>query len=265
MLCGAIPADVLGDRLDWRTLSVAAEQRIDPQHVKAVKDPEVQRKIRHAAKEGIKMHDYPLDEPPSAELREKVDHRIEEWLKDRKNKAAKQVHLTDCHPWQDIEHRQYHAAIDQHGKVHCFIIMALLSPEHGWQVKFALDFPDATSGAIEMAILHALSFVGAKGCTDVTFGGGASNEFTPGHNLKGTRVKVLAKAYKSIATELHLTNKSEFRRRLGTEDVGLPFLRLIWRIYADTFCRTRYMSVIHLMVLDLLVCYLTPILGRPSC
>jgi len=38
---------------------------------------------------------------------------------------------------------------------------------------------------------------------------------TPGKNLKGTRFKVLSKAYSAIATELKLTNKTEFRTKLG--------------------------------------------------
>jgi hypothetical protein len=38
---------------------------------------------------------------------------------------------------------------------------------------------------------------------------------TAGKNLKGTRFKVLSKAYHAIATELKLTNKTEFRTKLG--------------------------------------------------
>jgi hypothetical protein len=95
------------------------------------------------------------------------------------------------------------------------VILAQLAPEHGWQVKFALDFPGAPSGAIEATIIHALKALAAVGATSVTFGSGASSSFTPGHNLKGTRVKVLSKAYHAIANDLHLINKSEFREKLG--------------------------------------------------
>ena len=96
--------------------------------------------------------------------------------------------------------------------------MAQLSPDHGWQVKFSLDFPGAPSGSIEALVMHAVKAAAAGGATAVTFGGGAMNKFVPGHNLKGTRVKVLSKAYHAIATELKLTNKSEFREKLGANE-----------------------------------------------
>lgn len=215
LLCGKAVEDVLSNNFDWRTFSVAAEQRLDPGNNPAAQDPEVTRKIRHAEKEGIKVYDIPIGTPPSSEVREKVDKRILDWLAGRK---GKQVHLTDVHPWQDVPHRQYHYSMNKEGVITGLVILAQLSPDNGWQVKFSLDFPGAPNGAIELLVMHALKAAAASGATSVTFGGGASASFTPGHNLKGARVKVLSKAYKAIATELKLTNKSEFREKLGAQD-----------------------------------------------
>jgi hypothetical protein len=36
--------------------------------------------------------------------------------------------------------------------------------------------------------------------------------------MKGAKVKVLAKAYSTIVSELKLTNKSEFREKLGAQE-----------------------------------------------
>lgn len=215
LLCGAPVEEVLATKFDWRTFSVAAEQRLDPSNNPAVKDPEVQRKIRHADKEGIKIHDIPIGTPPSPEIKAKIDQRVKDWLAGRK---GKQVHLTDVHPWQDEAHRQYHYSTTREGQIAGLVILAQLSPDHGWQVKFSLDFPGAPSGAIEALVMHALKAAAVSGATSVTFGGGASSTFKPGHNLKGTRVKVLSKAYQAIASELHLTAKSEFREKLGAQD-----------------------------------------------
>ncbi|KAM0714831.1 hypothetical protein Q7P37_009295 [Cladosporium fusiforme] len=216
LLCGGSVQEVLATKFDWRTFSVAAEQRIDPNDIKGLKDPEVQRKLRHADKEGIKIHDVPLGTTFPEDIRQKIDKRIEDWLDSRKTKG-KQVHLTDVHPWQNMDHRQYFYTLTKEGEVACFVILAQLAPEHGWQVKFALDFPGAPSGAIEATIIHSLKALAAMGATSATFGSGASANFTPGHNLKGTRVKVLSKAYHAIANELHLINKSEFREKLGAQ------------------------------------------------
>jgi len=207
--------DVLASKFDWRTLSPAAEQRLDPGNNPAIRDPDIQRKVRHAEKEGIKIHDIPLGSPVDKDVREKIDKRVEDWLKGRK---GKQVHLTDVHPWQDVAHRAYHYSTTPDGQIHGLVIMAQLSPDHGWQVKFSLDFPGAPSGCIEALVMHALKQAAATGATSVTFGGGASSKLTPGRNLKGTRFKVLSKAYHAIATELKLTNKTEFRTKLGAID-----------------------------------------------
>lgn len=215
LLVGPRVEEVLATKFNWRTFSVAAEQRVDPTANPAVHDNDVQRKIRHAQKEGVKIHDLPLGTSVPADLKKRIDARIKDWLANRK---GKQVHLTDIHPWQDMEHRQYHYAVDREGNIVAFVVMAQLSPDHGWQVKYSLDLPGAPSGTIEMIVTHALKYVAASGATSVTFGGGASARFTPGHNLKSTKVKVLSKAYHAIATELKLTNKSEFREKLGAQE-----------------------------------------------
>jgi len=215
LLVGPDVEEVLATKFNWRTFSVAAEQRLDPSSNPAVHDHDIQRKIRRAEKEGIKVIDIPLGTPVPQDVREKIDARIKDWLANRK---GKQVHLTDIHPWQDMEHRQYHYAVDKNGAIHALVVMAQLSPDHGWQVKYSLDFPGAPSGTIEFIVTHALKVVAAQGSTNVTFGGGAMSRLVPGHNLKGTRVKVLSKAYHAIATELKLTNKSEFREKLGAQE-----------------------------------------------
>lgn len=218
LLCGSEAADCLSDpKFDWRTFSCAAEQRLDlTKPLRAATDSEVQRKIRHATKEGVKIHDIPMGTKPSQEFRDKCDQRIKDWLGARKQ--HQHVHLTDVHPWQDMPHRQYHYATNAAGKIVTLIVLAILSPDHGWQVKFALDFPDAPSGAIEASVMHALTAIKNTGAPSITFGGGASNSFIPGANLKGAKVKMLSKAYHTIATELKLTQKSEFREKLGAEE-----------------------------------------------
>ncbi|ORY08867.1 aspartyl-tRNA synthetase-like protein [Clohesyomyces aquaticus] len=215
LLVGSEAEEVLATKFNWRTFSVVGEQRVDPAHNPAVNDADIQRKIRHAEKEGVKITDYPIGTPVPEEVQQKIDARVQDWLSNRK---GRQVHLTNIRPWQDMEHRQYHIAHTPDGTIAALVVMAQLSPDHGWQVKYSLDFPSAPSGSIEYIVTHALKLVAQAGASSVTFGGGASSKFTPGHNVKGTRVKVLSKAYHAIATELKLTNKTEFREKLGAID-----------------------------------------------
>ena len=217
LLCGSDVEEILSSKFDWRTFSVAAEQRVDLSPTsKAFSNPDVQRKIRHAAKEGVQIHDIGLGEPVPDDVRQKIDHRIKDWLGNRKD--HQHVHLTDVHPWQDMAHRTYHYATTRDGQIAALVVLAQLAPQHGWQVKFSLDFPNAPSGTIEAAVVHALKAVQAMGATTATFGGGATTSFKPGQNLKGAKVKMLSKAYHTISTELKLTQKSAFREKLGAEE-----------------------------------------------
>ena len=220
LLCGSMIEEVLSSKMDWRTFSCAAEQRIHltsgSPSMRSFQNPEIQRKIRHAEKEGVKIKDISIGEPVPKEFREMVDQRIRDWLGNRK--GHQHVHLTDVTPWQDIEHRQYHYAVQSDGQIVAFVVLAQLSPKHGWQVKYSLDFPGAPNGSIEALVIHALKQVQAKGETSATFGGGATADFKPGNNLKGTKVKMLSRAYHTIANDLKLTQKSEFREKLGAEE-----------------------------------------------
>ena len=212
VLAGSEVEEILSMKFNWRTFSVAAEQRVNPSDNPATRDIDVQRKVRRAEREGIKIIDIPIGTPVPNDVQTKIDARVEDWLKNRK---GKQVHLTDIHPWQDMEHRQYHYAVEKEGNIAALVVLAQLSPDHGWQVKYSLDFPGAPGGTIEHLVLHSLKNLAVNGVTNATFGGGAMANLVPGHNLKGAKIKVLSKAYHTIATELKLTKKSEFREKLG--------------------------------------------------
>lgn len=217
LLVGNQAENVLSERFDWRSLSCAAEQRLDlTQPLRAAHDSDIQRKIRHSEKEGVKIHVIDLGETLPSDFRKKIDKRVEDWLGERKD--HQHVHLTDVHPWQDHAHRQYHYSTTKSGEIATLVILAQLAPQHGWQVKFSLDFPGAPSGAIEATVMHALTALKGSGAESATFGGGASNNLIPGQNLKGAKTKVLAKAYKTISDNLKLTQKSEFREKLGAQE-----------------------------------------------
>lgn len=214
LLVGSEVEEILGSRFNWRTFSVAAEQRVDPADNGAIHDRDLQRKMRHAEKEGVKIVDVVIGDPVPEGVQRKVDERVKDWLAGRK---GKQVHISEIHPWQDMEHRQYSYAIDKEGTIHALVVMAQLSPEHGWQVKYSLDFPNAPNGTIELIVTHAMKLVAQAGAPSITFGAGATSDFKPAHNLKGTRVKVLSKTYHTVAAELKLNNKTEFREKLGAQ------------------------------------------------
>lgn len=216
ILCSPEVETILGERLGWRSLSCIAEERVDPSRNQAASDGEIARKLRRAESEGIKVVSLNQGEMPAEDVRKKIDQRISEWLSNRK---GTQVHLSEIRPWCDSEHRWYFYALDKDGNICAFVALAMLSPAHGMQVKYSLDFPGSPNGVIEYIVTQAIQTAAKSGVKALTFGAGATSQLIPGHNLHGTKVKMLEHTYEALAKQFHLVRKSEFRAKLGaTED-----------------------------------------------
>ncbi|KAJ5447204.1 Nucleic acid-binding OB-fold [Penicillium cf. griseofulvum] len=216
ILCSPEVETILGERLGWRSLSCIAEERVDPSRNQTASDGEIARKLRRAESEGIKLVSMNQGEMVPDDIRQKIDERISEWLSNRK---GTQVHLSQIRPWCDSEHRWYFYALDKNGGVCAFVALAMLSPAHGMQLKYSLDFPGAPNGVIEYIVTHAIQTAAKSGVSGLTFGAGATSQLTAGHNMHGTKVKMLEHTYEALAKQFHLVRKSEFRAKLGaTED-----------------------------------------------
>ncbi|KAJ5474435.1 hypothetical protein N7475_004001 [Penicillium sp. IBT 31633x] len=216
ILCSPEVETILGERLGWRSLSCIAEERVDPSRNQAASDGEIARKLRRAENEGIKLVSLNQGEMVPDDVRQKIDERIKEWLSNRK---GTQVHLSLIRPWVDYEHRWYFYAVDKEGTICAFVALAMLSPAHGMQVKYSLDFPGAPNGVIEYIVTHAIQTASRSGVKGLTFGAGATSQLIAGHNMGGTKVKMLEHTYEALAKQFHLVRKSEFRAKLGaTED-----------------------------------------------
>ncbi len=214
MIAGPEIEEYLGEKFGWRTLACAAEERADPRNNPASKDKDLARKIRHAENEGVKEIDVPTGSPVDQELQDKINARIQDWHNNRK---GTQVHLTEIRPWIDWEHRRYFYSQGSDGTIHAICVLHQLSPQNGYQVKFSLEFPGAPSGTIESLILHSMKAIAASDpdTKQVTFGTGAMPVLEGGRNLGKTKVRALKKAYEAINKQFKLTNKSEFREKMG--------------------------------------------------
>ncbi|KAI1209062.1 aspartyl-tRNA synthetase [Annulohypoxylon truncatum] len=203
MLVSEEVQQVLGTKMRWRTLSCAEEQRVDAdQHHNTSKG----REARRVQCEGITIGEV-VD--PDENFMRRADNAIREWQAGRRSKG-KQVHLTEVRPWVDREHRRYFAA-EKEGAVLGLVVLAQLAPRHGWQVKWAFDFPSAPNGTIEVLVETALSALSGP----VTFGAGVSERLTPGAQLSGVRAKFLANTYDIIVRNLRLGGKARFREKFG--------------------------------------------------
>ena len=215
VLCSHAVQDVLGERLGWRTLSPVAEERVDPSKRHAERDPEVQKKIRHAQAEGVKITDIPHTEAVPEDIKRSAEARVKEWLSNRK---GTQIHLSTIDLFRDEQHRRYFIAEDKEGTICGIAVLAQLAPRYGYQAKYCLDFPGAPSGTIEYITTHALAAANDVGVHSVTFGGGAAQHLIPGHHLSAAKVKLLSHSYDAIMKQFHLNRKSEFRAKMGAKE-----------------------------------------------
>lgn len=215
--------EILGSKLGWRSLSCVAEERVPVDGAK-----KVAKKEQKAENAGVTIHELPIDTPVPDDLRKRCDKRIEDWKANRK--GSKQVHITEVRPWVDMEHRRYLWAETKEGEIAAMCVMHKLSPANGYQIKFALDFPGSPNGTIEALISAAIQSLAKAGVKNVTFGAGALPEMVTGGNLDGIRAKILSKTYRTIAQQLKLVQKSEFREKFGTQNdlvyICYPFMGL---------------------------------------
>ncbi|KAL4884378.1 hypothetical protein BJY04DRAFT_7512 [Aspergillus karnatakaensis] len=218
LLCSPEVETVLGEKLGWRSLSCIAEERIEPARNQQAMDGELARKIRRTENEGIKIVAQNYGEMVPDSVREAIDKRIEDW---KNNRKGTQVHLSEIHPWRDHEHRWYFYAVDKEGNICAFVTLVTISPSYGMQVKYTFDFPGSPNGVIESLITHAIQSAGRTGVKKLTFGAGATNNLLPGHNMHGTKMKMLQHTYDALAKQFHLVRKSEFRAKLGAVDEPL--------------------------------------------
>ncbi|KAI2621193.1 aspartyl-tRNA synthetase [Hypoxylon sp. NC1633] len=223
LLVSAQVEETLGAKLGWRTLTCVAEERVDVDN-----SNRVIKKERQAKDAGVKIYETALGQPIPDDVREKCDKRIEDWKEGRKGR--KQVHITEVQPWISMAHRRYLWGEDKNGEIVGLVILHRLSPEHGYQIKFALDFPGSPSGSIEALISRAIQSLTASGVNSVTFGAGAMDELLIGSNLNGIKAKLLSRTYKTVAQQLKLIAKSEFREKFGVKQepvyICYPFMGL---------------------------------------
>ncbi|KAH9917900.1 aspartyl-tRNA synthetase cytoplasmic [Epithele typhae] len=201
----------LAEELGWGAVTAVAEERLNPTEIDpAENDKTVRRKIHRAEREGVKVVEVgEMDN----HTREMIERRCEDWVANRK---GTQIHLTGVRPFDDIQHRRYFYATDKEGVPCALVVLAQLAPKHGFQIKWALEFPGAPLGAIEYILAHVIKLLGDAGVKSATFGAGATGKFHAVENVRGLRVRALEKAYNGLSSTFHLTNKGDFRSKFGT-------------------------------------------------
>ncbi|CAL1708334.1 unnamed protein product [Somion occarium] len=203
----------LAMELGWSSVIAVAEERLNPIEVDpANNDKTVRRKIHRAEREGIKIIE--VEGKPDDDIKAKLDEKCKDWAANRK---GTQIHLTGVRPFDDMEHRKYFYATDKNGEICALVVLAQLAPIHGFQIKWALEFPDAPLGAIEYILASVIKKLGDAGVRSATFGAGATGSLRSVDNIGGFKVRTLEKTYNGISHTFHLASKGDFRSKFGIE------------------------------------------------
>ncbi|KAK7677237.1 hypothetical protein QCA50_019831 [Cerrena zonata] len=177
-------------------------------------DKTLRRKIHRAQWDGVKavQVEGKLDE----EIKGKIEERcnLKEWAANRK---GAQIHLTGVGPFDDMVHRKYFYAVDKNGNICALVVLAQLAAIHGFQIKWALEFPGAPLGAIEYILANVMKKLGDAGVRSATFGAGATGSLRSIDNIGGFKVRTLEKTYNGISHTFHLTSQGDFRSKFGIE------------------------------------------------
>ena len=128
------------------------------------------------------------------------------------------------------------------------VVLAQLSPKHGFQIKWALEFPGAPLGAIEYILTYVIKKLGDAGVKTATFGAGATGTLQAVENVHGFRVKTLEKAYNGLSSTFNLTGKGDFRSKFGTwhDPVSFSCFGFRGRVYRGEGLTVRAAAV-HLL------------------
>ena len=109
-------------------------------------------------------------------------------------------------------------------KICALVVLAQLAPAHGFQVKWALDFPGAPLGAIEYILTHVIKKLGVAGVRSATFGAGSTGKLERADNVGGFRVMALEKTYNGLTHAFPaFFNKSDFRAKFGVHPEPVRF------------------------------------------
>jgi elongation factor P--beta-lysine ligase len=159
-------AELLSARYRWKAVSCIAEARVDPKHYLGNEESNVPKKIQGAKKAGVKV--TALEGEPTDELRKELDAQIKEW---QSHREGTQMHISDVSAealTKDSKHKRFLLAKDADGKLAGIVVLAKLSPQHGEQIKWSLQFPDAPNGTSEYMLSEAMKSAMELGVASLT-------------------------------------------------------------------------------------------------
>lgn len=163
----------------------------------------VRKKIKHATREGVTVHEYLQDD---ALLEQSIDGVGKAWLQAR---SGHQFHICDFFIFSDRVGKRWFYAKWQ-DKLVGVVILNQFKAKAGWFLNNLMVTPDAPHGTSELLVVSALDALAKEGCSFVTVGMVTNQEIGEIIGLNKISAGICRMAF-NIATKLgHLDGLNIF-------------------------------------------------------
>ena len=133
------------------------DPQIDPAELRGSKAVLVRKKIKHAIRDGVAIHEYTNNDP---NLKQQIEEVADDWLKRRR---GPQVYLSRIQLFDDPYGKRWLYAIAG-DKVVGLLILNELQSYQGWLLNNVMIKKDAPSGTSELLVITALHILKRENC-----------------------------------------------------------------------------------------------------
>lgn len=135
----------------------------DPSKISGENGRLVRKKIKHATREGVTVHEYLQGD---AELEQSIEEVGKQWLNSRR---GHQFHICNLSLLNDrVGKRWFYAMCDN--KMVGIVILNQFKAKGGWFLNNLMIIPTASHGTSELLVITAIKTLADEGCEFVTLG-----------------------------------------------------------------------------------------------
>lgn len=133
------------------------DPQVDPSELTGPKAVLVRKKVKHALKDGVTIHEYTNHDP---QLKGQIEEVADNWLKRRK---GPQVYLSHLHLFDDpYGKRWFYATVGD--KVVGLLILNQLQAQQGWLLNNVMIKTDSPPGTSELLVITTLRILNNEHC-----------------------------------------------------------------------------------------------------
>lgn len=196
----------------------------DPQKLTGTHASLLRRKVRHAIKEGVVVHELLTPDP---HIQAGIEQVRDRWLNGRQ---GLQIHISNPRVFSDREGKRWFYA-QENDRITGVVVLNQLQNRKGWLLNHLMH-TDAANGTPELLVSTALDALARENCHYVTFGTVTATELGEINGLSQLSSWMCSRLYRLITWMFHLESRPKFWEKFHprAEPLYLLFSRKTVRI-----------------------------------